>query len=190
MARPHSWRSCCRCRSLPSRRGATRSSETKPSRWGRWMRRARLLVKTPPAPLSGSSGSSGAGSSGGDATTGDSGARDGSSGSSGSSESSSDGSASSSSSSGSGSGSGSGGLDSGLESGSRRRMQFVLAARCSGAQPQRCDDVTGVWLDIGNACSGSTPLCLNGACVACTPLLQLAVAAPNRRGATTSREYG
>lgn len=41
------------------------------------------------------------------------------------------------------------------------------AIRCAGLQPQTCVD--GIWLGNGAACSGSTPACLNGACVACDP---------------------
>lgn len=41
------------------------------------------------------------------------------------------------------------------------------ALRCSAAQPETC--VSGAWLDYGPACSGSTPVCLAGACVACSP---------------------
>jgi hypothetical protein len=41
------------------------------------------------------------------------------------------------------------------------------AAQCVGNQPQRCID--GAWQDDGNPCSGATPACLTGSCVACTP---------------------
>jgi hypothetical protein len=37
-------------------------------------------------------------------------------------------------------------------------------SRCSGAQPQTCNE--GVWLDNGAACSGATSTCLSGMCVA------------------------
>ena len=39
---------------------------------------------------------------------------------------------------------------------------------CSDAQPQICA-AGGVWHNVGAACSGSSPACLAGACVACTP---------------------
>lgn len=39
--------------------------------------------------------------------------------------------------------------------------------RCSGSQPQTC--VNGVWLANGAICSGALPVCLDGACVECSP---------------------
>jgi hypothetical protein len=41
------------------------------------------------------------------------------------------------------------------------------ATRCSGTQPQVC--ASGAWFDSGSACSGDTPVCLEGRCVECSP---------------------
>ena len=78
--------------------------------------------------------------------------------------SSSSGGGSSSGSGSSGSGSGSGGSSSGvsLDGGCKKGLQA-----CEGNQPIACDG-TG-WLANGAPCSGSTPACLAGYCVACNP---------------------
>lgn len=39
---------------------------------------------------------------------------------------------------------------------------------CNGAQPQICVGA-GMRKDVGAPCSGTTPACLGGACVACSP---------------------
>lgn len=39
--------------------------------------------------------------------------------------------------------------------------------RCTGSQPEICAD--GDWFKSGSACSGSTPVCLDGRCVQCEP---------------------
>ena len=39
---------------------------------------------------------------------------------------------------------------------------------CNAAQPQICA-AGGIWHNVGAACSGTSPACLAGACVACTP---------------------
>jgi len=39
---------------------------------------------------------------------------------------------------------------------------------CNGQQPTICTG-SGTWQNVGNPCSGSTPACLNGACVQCAP---------------------
>lgn len=41
------------------------------------------------------------------------------------------------------------------------------AVRCSGLQPEVC--ASGDWFASGAACSGATPVCLNGRCVECNP---------------------
>jgi hypothetical protein len=42
------------------------------------------------------------------------------------------------------------------------------AMSCNGDQPEACL-VSGTWGNLGAPCSGSTPACLAGICVACTP---------------------
>ncbi|MCL2449838.1 MAG: SUMF1/EgtB/PvdO family nonheme iron enzyme [Polyangiaceae bacterium] len=39
---------------------------------------------------------------------------------------------------------------------------------CQGQQPVVCSPL-GAWQSSGDACSGATPVCLNGACVTCAP---------------------
>ena len=39
---------------------------------------------------------------------------------------------------------------------------------CDGTQPQTCTGAGG-WQNVGAPCTGATPACLAGACVACTP---------------------
>jgi formylglycine-generating enzyme required for sulfatase activity len=39
---------------------------------------------------------------------------------------------------------------------------------CLGQQPQVCDAI-GTWQNSGAACSGSTPVCLDGGCTTCSP---------------------
>lgn len=41
------------------------------------------------------------------------------------------------------------------------------AMRCSDSQPEVC--ANGEWFSSGSACSGSTPVCLEGRCVECSP---------------------
>lgn len=41
------------------------------------------------------------------------------------------------------------------------------ATRCSGLQPEVC--ASDEWFASGAACSGATPVCLNGRCVECNP---------------------
>lgn len=84
--------------------------------------------------------------------------------SSGSSGSSNSGGSSSSGSSSSGGGSSSSGGD---DAGDSDAGCSMSAIQCAGLQPQTC--VSGVWINSGGACSGATPVCLNGACAACSP---------------------
>jgi formylglycine-generating enzyme len=44
----------------------------------------------------------------------------------------------------------------------------VGALSCSGEQPQSCTS-SGAWKNVGAACTGGTPVCLNGGCVVCSP---------------------
>lgn len=67
---------------------------------------------------------------------------------------------------------GSGGADSGGSggvggSGGAPEVCSTGKTRCSGSQPQVC--ASGEWFDSGSACSGDTPVCLNGRCVECVP---------------------
>lgn len=39
---------------------------------------------------------------------------------------------------------------------------------CGGQQPQICT-ASGTWQNVGAPCSGTTPVCLGGACVTCSP---------------------
>ena len=74
-------------------------------------------------------------------------------------------------SSGDGSGSGGDGGDSGSEGGMTEAGCAVGSLSCNGQQPTTCTGA-GAWQAIGNPCSGTTPACLNGACVpsvSCTP---------------------
>jgi hypothetical protein len=66
-------------------------------------------------------------------------------------------------------GGGSGGSSSGGAGGSSGACPSGTA-RCSGTIPtlrQTC--VAGAWVDDSTLCSGSTPICFGGACVACNP---------------------
>jgi hypothetical protein len=40
--------------------------------------------------------------------------------------------------------------------------------QCNGLQPQQCASAGTGWSNLGAACTGSTPVCLNGACQQCT----------------------
>ncbi len=42
------------------------------------------------------------------------------------------------------------------------------AVGCNGQQPEICTNL-GNWQNIGSACSGATPACVDGACLACAP---------------------
>ncbi len=80
-------------------------------------------------------------------------------------------------SSGGSSGSGGDGGDSGKSDGGTDAGCSTGSLSCDGQQPTTCTGA-GTWQPIGNPCSGTTPACLNGACVpsvSCTPSSLLCV---------------